>query len=206
MTSTAAPMNLADWHLEDVHVTPRGAKIYRAVAGASRQPCLWIPKAQVRAPFGLSSFEKDVNATRLNLDLCLEDPDFLQEAELLDKWAVAYITKHSERLFKKQMTEAQVLAAYTSCVRPPREAKYCPMLKTKVDRQGSRALKFWTADGEPGAEPLEWRRFEYRVAITVSHLWYMGSSFGLVLQTTDVQLFPREGMEPPQRSNPFAQG
>ena len=202
-TSTTAPMNCAAWHLDDVHTTTRGAKVYRATSETGRS-CTWIPKAQVRAPFGPSTFDKDADATRLNLDICLEDPELLQEAEQLDKWAIEYLVKHSERLFKKQMTEAQVRAAYTSCVKPPRDSKYSPMLKTKVDRQGARALKVWTADGEPGAEPLEWRRFDCKVAITISHLWQMGGSFGLVLQTTDVQLFPREGMEPAQRSNPFA--
>ena len=203
MTTTIASMNCSAWRLGDVFVTHRGAKIYKATAPEG-QPCTWLPAARVRAPFGPGSFDKDPNASRLNLDICVEDEELLRECETLDKWAIEYLTEHSERLFKRKMTEAQVRAAYTPCTRPPKDPKYSPLLKTKIDREGHRAIKFWTADGESGAEPLEWRRFELKVAITVSHLWQMGTSFGLVLQATDIQLFPREGAEPAVRSNPFA--
>ena len=196
-------MDCSAWQIADVFVTARGAKIYKATAPEGL-PCAWVPAARVRAPFGLSSFDKDCNATRMNMDICVEDEEFVRQCQELDRWAVQYVSEHSERLFKKKMTEIEVLAAYTPCMRPPKDPKYSPLLKTKVDRQGRRAITFWNADGEQGAEPQEWRRYELKVAMVVSHLWQMGASFGLVIQVTDVQLFPREGMEPAARSNPFA--
>ena len=120
-------MDCSAWQIADVFVTARGAKIYK-VTSPEGQPCTWLPAARVRAPFGPGSFDKDCNATRLNLDICVEDEQLLGECGALDRWAVGYLAEHSERLFKKKMTEQQVVEAYTPCMRPPRDPKYAPLL------------------------------------------------------------------------------
>ena len=42
-----------------------------------------------------------------------------------------------------------------------------------------------------------------KVIVRVSHLWIMGAAFGLVLQVTDAQLFPKESDRLGPRENPF---
>jgi len=155
------------------------------------------------APFGPSSFDKDPKAKRQNLDLVLADPAVCEQVAALDTWALGYITKHSERLLKKTMTEEQVKSAYHSCVREPKEPRFPPMLKCKVDSEGKRQLCLWDEEGKATQAPLNWREVELKVIVRVSHLWIMGAAFGLVLQITDAQVFPKEGVDSGPRVNPF---
>jgi len=155
------------------------------------------------APFGPSSFDKDANARRLNLDLVLADPAVREQVSVIDAWAVAYIALHSDRLLKKTMTQEQVKLAYHSCMRDAKDARYHPMLKCKLDKAGKHALCLWDDKGEAIPYPSNWRDIEMKAVIRVSHVWIMGTAFGLVLQVTDAQLFPKESARCGPRENPF---
>ena len=195
-------MDFTSWQMEDVFVTPKGAKICR-VSNKDGDECLWTPGAAMAAPFGPSSFDKDPNARRQSLDFVLADPVVREQASALDAWAVEYISTHSERLLKKPMTMSQVQTAYNSCVREAKDPKFHPKLKCKVDLEGKHALCLWDDQGHPVPYPSNWRDVELKAVIRVSHLWIMGAAFGLVLQVTDAQLFPKESSGGGPRENPF---
>ena len=110
-----------------------------------------------------------------------------------------YITGHSERLFKKAMTTEQVVAGYHPCVRC--KEGYAPLLHTKVNTEGASAICFWDAEGAVRLPPTEWKGTRLQLKFRVSHLWIMGPSFGLVINTTDAKVLREEA--PAQRMCPF---
>ena len=106
-------------------------------------------------------------------------------------------------MLEKTVTEEQVKSGYSSCVREAKDPRYAPMLKCKVDNEGKHKLCLWDVEGNAVDQHPKWREVELKVIVRVSHLWIMGAAFGLVLQITDAQVFPREGVEVGPRANPF---
>ena len=194
-------MDCKSWQLEDVFVTTKGAKICRVTKDGAE--CLWKPEPAMAVPFGPSSYDKEPNAQRLNLDLVVSDPIVREQVSALDVWAVGYIAKHAERLLKKPMTQEQVRLAYHSCMRDAKDPRYPPMLKCKMDKGGKHALCLWDDTGEAIPYPTNWRDIEVKAVIRVSHLWIMGAAVGLVLQITDAQLSQKESTRCGPRENPF---
>lgn len=195
---TAPPY--ATWQLENVTTTSKGAKIAKVTSSSGAQYCRWRPSAALRAPFGLSSFDKVANPTRLNLDLVLDDPVVLREAEELDNWAVEYLVEHGERLFGRKMSEKQVSSSYVPCARPSKDQRYAPTLKVKANTNGPSAIRFWDAEGQPAEQPANWRDVKLNVLLTVSHAWFMKGDFGLTLLATDAMIIPNVS---PPRECPF---
>jgi hypothetical protein len=95
------------------------------------------------------------------------------------------ITAHSERLFKKKLSLAQVRDMYHPCLR--RAPGYDPLLRTKYNAAGTRgACRFWTLAKEQRGPPTDRREAEVTPHVHISHLWMMGSSCGLVVNVTDM--------------------
>ena len=181
--------------LANVSVTAKGAKMAMLTDGAGR--CNYTFAEPTRCPFGPSNFDKDPAATRQNLDIRVsgEAAEFF---EGLDDWAVDYLCAHSERLFKKSLSLAQVKDMYHPCLR--KAPGYDPLLRTKYNTPGNRgACRFWTAGGEEREAPVDWRDAEVTPHVHVSHLWMMGGSCGLVVNVCDLLVTEAS------RSFPFAQ-
>jgi hypothetical protein len=168
--------------LANVSVTAKGAKMAMLTDGPDR--CHYTFKAPTRCPFGPSNFDKDPNATRMNLDFRVAG-DAAAYFDGLDAWAFDYLCAHSERLFKKNLTLAQVKDMYHPCLR--RAPGYEPLLRTKYNAAGTRgACRFWTASGEEREPPIDWLDAELTPHLHISHLWMMGGSCGLVVNASDV--------------------
>ena len=168
--------------LANVSVTAKGAKMAMLSNGADR--CHFTFPGPSSAPFGPSNFDKDPAATRQNLDIRVsgETADWF---EGLDAWAVDYLCAHSERLFKKNLSLAQVRDLYHPCLR--KAPGYDPLLRCKYNVPGTRgACRFWTADGQERDPPSDWREAELTPHVHVSHLWLMGGSCGLVVNVSDL--------------------
>jgi hypothetical protein len=119
--------------LANVSVTAKGAKMAMLTDGVNR--CHYTLQSPTRCPFGPSTFDKDPNATRMNLDIRVSG-DAADYFDGLDSWAVDYICAHSERLFKNNLTLAQVKDMYHPCLR--RAPGYEPLLRTKYNVEGTR--------------------------------------------------------------------
>lgn len=201
---TTTPMlDPSTWTIEDVFVTPKGAK-YARLTGSDGNPIKWVLPCKVVAPFGPSCFDKDPDATRLNLDLRADNDALIASIKKIEEWVVDYLAQHAERLFKRPMTIDQVRVGYSSCLKTPREERFSPLLKTKVNLGGKDALVCWSPEGVqiPMLQVDEWRHHSLDVLCHVSHLWMMGASFGLVLKTTDLIVHPPAEQDE-SRSNPF---
>ena len=168
--------------LANVSVTAKGAKTAMLSNGADR--CHFTFPAPSSAPFGPSNFDKDPAATRQNLDIRVSG-ETAAWFEGLDAWAVDYLCAHSERLFKKSLSLAQVRDLYHPCLR--KAPGYDPLLRCKYNVPGTRgACRFWTADGQEREPPSDWREAELTPHVHVSHLWLMGGSCGLVVNVSDL--------------------
>ena len=84
------------------------------------------------------------------------------------------------------MTPEQVTSGYHPCVR--RKDGYAPLLHTKINSEGPTALRCWDAEAAMRAQPTEWARARLQLRFHVSHLWVMGSAFGLVVNTSDAKV------------------
>ncbi len=132
------------YQLADVHINAtRGAE--SAILTCKTGQVVFVASKACEAPFGATNFDRDVTAVRQNLELRGTKE---QEAYFLefDLWAVEYLSANSERLFKKQLTVAQVKETYHSPVKP--SEKYDPLLRTKINTSGGWATRFWDTEGK----------------------------------------------------------
>ena len=175
-------------HIADQLTTTRGARTCLICDQANKKPITIIPKETLVAPFGMNSYED--SALRKNFEIRCNA--FLEDyVSQLDKWILSYVYVHCERLLKKSVTHAQLNEMYKSPLH--RKEGYAPLLKTKVNTAGNHAVRFWDANGELTTEPAEWKTTAIIPCLQIKSLWVMGSqNFGVVIETTDVQVFPEE--------------
>ena len=165
----------------------RGAKTCALTKGG-RKVLLQPTCLAVEVPFPPSTFDKDENATRLNLQLRC-NTDMLCYFDKFDEWAKAYLLEHSMRLFKKQLTKEQVEDGYHPTVkRHPTEA-WEPLLRCKIDLKGRREISYWTPEGARREAPLDWRRVTVLPQLELSNLWCMSREMGWVIQCTALRVF-----------------
>ncbi len=172
------------YELADVHVSAaKGAK--SALLSCKTGPVVFIGTKACEAPFGATNFDHDVAAVRQNLELRLS-PEQEKYFSEFDAWAVEYLAANSDRLFKKQLTMAQVKEQYHSPIK--HSEKYDPLLRTKINSSGGRATRFWDTEGKVLAYPENLKGARLIPRLHVSHLWIMGTSCGFAINVTDVRL------------------
>ena len=179
--------------LADQFVTAKGAKV--CVLSSDGAPVRVIQTAPIRIPFEPGNFDKSSTATRLSLVMCCS-PEMEEYFDALDAWAVEYLTIHSERLFKKPMTKAQIQGGYKSAV--VRKGGYPAQVRAKINTEGKNACEYWASDGSSRGPPSDWRGVEYIPSLTTRQLWQMGADFGWVIEVTDLLVIE------PERRSPFA--
>ena len=152
-----------------------------------------ICEQPVLRPFGATSFGDEVNP-RFTIEFKWDEN---QEAHwnAFDKWAVASLAEHSERLFKKTLTIEQVKEAYKSPV--TRKEGYQPHLRCKMNTQGEKARRAWNTNNDRIELP-HLRIVSCVPRITLSHLWIMSRDCGFVLSVNDITASP-----PPEIRCPF---
>ncbi len=165
----------------------RGAKTCQLTKAGKKvqlQPTL-IP---VTVPFAPSTFDKDETATRLTLELRCNAP-ILAHFDAFDLWAKGYLLEHSMRLFKKQLTEAQVQEGYHPCVKRHADGTYEPLLRCKLVTKGRREISYWTPEGNRREAPEDWRRVTVIPQLEVTNLWMMSRELGWVIQCVALKVF-----------------
>ena len=187
---------MASWHLSDQTVSSKGQKSCQLTA--DHQPVRFQLGDALRTRFGASTFDKNVDAVRRNLDFDIDDEVALARLKEIDAWALEYITTHSERLLKKTLSRTEVENGYTPLVRM--YGASCSV-KTKLNIRGSRSATLWNEKGEQKLEPPDegtWQDFAYTAYVSIPQLWCMQGTFGLLLETTALML------QALAASNPFA--
>jgi hypothetical protein len=177
-------MSTQSYTLNDVTISAsKGAKTAVLMCQAGKVEFLATKACE--APFGANTFDRDVTAVRQNIEL-----QMTKELEAyftkFDAWAVEYLAANSERIFKKQLTLAQIKEQYHSPVKP--SEKYDPLLRTKVNLSGDRAVRIWDPYGHVVPCPESLKGAKLVPKLHVSHLWIMGSSCGFTVNLTDMRL------------------
>jgi hypothetical protein len=142
----------------------------------------------VVVPFPPSTYDKDANATRLTLELRC-NAEMLTFFDAFDEWAKTYLLEHSMRLFKKQLTAAQILEGYHPTVRRHPQGMYEPLLRCKIDTCGRREVSYWTPECVRREAPQDWRRVTVVPHLEIVSLWNMSRDLGWVIQCTALRVF-----------------
>jgi len=184
------------WHLAETAVSNKGQKSCQLTA--NHQPVRFQLGSGLRTRFGASTFDK-IDVARRSLDFDLDNAETLAKLREIDDWALDYITTHSERLLKKQLSRTEVENGYNPLVKIYGSSHSC---KTKINIRGSRSATFWNEKGEQILDPPAdgtWQDFAYQAHVSIPQLWIMAGSFGLLLETTALML------SAPSAINPFEQ-
>ena len=98
----------------------------------------------IRTPFGPSRFDKAQTTGRQSLEFRC-NPEIMESFARFDEWAVAYLTEHSERIFKKPLTKEQIVEMYRSPV--SQKGDYPALLRTKINLDVGGTCRFWSSEG-----------------------------------------------------------
>ena len=184
------PALLKDFQLQDTQTSSRGAKTAQLSGhiGAKLMLSFGSEPSPSSTPFGATNYN-DEASVRKTLDLRLNDDEltFFQE---LDAWAVEYLSKNSERLFKKAATQDQVREHYKSPVAV--KEGYQPLVRCKVNTSGQYAVRCWNTDRERIEMPSDLRGCQLIANAQLSHLWMMGRDFGWVITVQDLMVLSEE--------------
>ena len=172
------------YQLNDVLISAsKGAKSATLVCGDG--PVFFLASKACEAPFGANTFDGDTTAVRQTMEL-RATKELVEYFADFDAWAVGYLAANSERLFKKQLTEAQIKDQYHSPLK--HSEKYDPLLRTKVNTSGGRATRFWDTEGKVMAYPASLKGALLVPKLHISHMWIMGTSCGFAVNVTDMRL------------------
>ena len=179
------------FQLSDTQTSSRGAKTCSVLSGKGEK--IVFALGPTSTPFGANNYG-DESSSRKTLDLRVTDTE-CEFFSKLDDWAIDYITKNSERLFKKSLTRAQVAEHYRSPVST--KEGYQPLVRTKINTAGQNAVRCWSTDREVIELPEDLRGCSFLAQVHLSHLWIMGRDFGMVISCQDLQILEQTSHECP---------
>ena len=183
MTST---LDLSKWHLAEVTTSSKGQKTCQLTN--DHKPIALHLGSGLHTRFGASSFDKNVETNRKSLDFDItNDKQILAMLIDIDDWAIEYMHTNSTRIFKKAMSKDVIRENYKALVSSYGDNV---RVKTKINTNGHRVVKCWDEDRQVCDLPEDWLSNEYDVQCAIPHLWIMGGSFGLTLETINLRVRP----------------
>ena len=179
-------LDLSKWHLTEVQTSSKGQKTCHLTS--DHKPITLHLGSRLHTRFGASCFDKNVETNRKSLDFDItEDKQILAMLRDIDAWVVEYMHTHSTRIFKKAMSKDVVKENYKPLVTQYGDSV---RVKTKINTSGHRVCICWDEDRNPCDLPEDWLSNEYEVQCAIPHLWLMGGSFGLTLETINLRVRP----------------
>jgi len=149
----------------------------------------WIQtfSAGKTTPFRPSSFDEGENATRVTLSIAAEG-DIASWAQQADEAILEVICAKPLYFLGKEMSEEQVRAAYCPIFRT--HEKYAASCKVKINRQGSRATRFWTPEGLRTTECEDWAQITFQPRLWLKSMWITPGArqFGCSIELVDAQV------------------
>jgi hypothetical protein len=142
----------------------------------------------LRSPFGFSSWDEGSN--RKNLDFSIVDEALRNSIVNIDQWVMQTVMRDSPKYLGKQLSAQLIEEMYKPSLTHSKEGQYPPTLRTKVTvGEGHKQLRCWGSDKQRRDLPSDARACELVPMVTLRSLWQMGSSFGLLWETEDLQIF-----------------
>ena len=140
-------MDTTSWTIRDAQISARGAKYcliedlkpksndnkIRFSIGTKDNP--------TSTPFGAGTYNgEDVKRKTIDFALSQEDEESLQ---CIYEWTVPYLAKHSERLFRKNLSPEQVVDTLKHPI--IKKGDYRSQIRCKLDTSGSNSVQCWSA-------------------------------------------------------------
>ena len=189
------------WHLDEPkkNATGQGFNINVGTVphgGPDDKPTFQLAQA-LPVPFGL---EKGIEAkSRQKMELCLErDSAYIQVAQRIDDYVVAYTVRKSPELFKKQMTEDQVRTLFRPTVTLPEDPTRRALMRVKVNAESSKrptSVLVVRNEGqyEHGTQADIQAGCTMQVILEIGGIWYAVKSFGVTLVAKKVLVYAKRG-------------
>ena len=193
-SSTADAMTVtANLACLDIASNAKGQKTAAVIRDG--QPAFWTLPSPVTPLFAPSAYKGVSGDSSGRLSLCLNaGPDVMAEAEEIDRFAISYCTLHSDRLFGKALTEAQVADRFNPIVKT--SDKYPPFLKMKVSTDRG-APTYWDPNRTSRPAPDNWPACQMLCRARILGFWFMGNSFGISISLTDAQILEESSVACP---------
>ena len=188
-------MNTTNFELKDPQVSTRGAKSATLIKGKDNEGVflsLGSKLNPVKTPFGATSFN-DEAATRKTIEFTLS-PDQQTQFQDFDKWAIAYLSKNSDRIFKKSLNQEQIKDLYKSPV--TQKGDFQPHLRCKINVSGASICRCWDVENNRTQLPDDLKNCDLVPRIHISHMWMMAKEVGFVLNVIDLMCIPKEEICP----------
>ena len=164
-------IDFSTWTVGELAVSTRGQK--SAPVFADSKPCPHIQLCTVQnpmnAPFGASAYNDDGTATRLNMELDLNEEQCIQLGKL-DEWARA------------RAKDLGLKGEFRPCVSVDKHGNR--RTRVKVSTTGVHAAKFWDTMRTPlgNCRDLELSGALVTPVVAVTKLWTMAGQWGLTLE------------------------
>jgi len=135
-------MNTKNWQLKEATISAKGAKSCSLLNSPNDKVffTLGSKTEPMRTPFGATTFN-DEKATRKTIEFTL-NPQQVDMFKSLDSWAVDYLVKHSERIFKKKLNTQEIQGMYKSPMSQKEDFK--PHVRCKINTSGLSPVNCWT--------------------------------------------------------------
>ena len=187
-------MQTTNFQLKEPQINARGAKTATLLKGKDEKVFFYLGSKEnaAKTPFGATSFN-DEAATRKTIEFTLS-PDQEKMFQDFDQWAIEYLCKNSEKLFKKSLNQEQIKQLYKSPV--TKRGDYPPHLRCKINVSGSVICRCWDVEGNKIQLPDDLKNCDLVPRIHISHLWMMQKEVGFVLNVIDLMADPKPDICP----------
>ena len=186
MTQTKMEQLTKNWHLAEVSVSSKGQKSCQLTS--DHKPVTFNLGSCLRTRFGASTYDKNIDSTRKNLDFDVTNDEQIKSLLTeIDLWAVQYILENGGKCMKKIMSKEVIKEHYKPLLNSYGDRQ---SVKCKINTGGHRQCRCWDEDRNPRDLPDEWLSNTYDVRVTIPQLWIMGSDFGLTMECIDVLIRP----------------
>ena len=180
-----ADINTAKWQLLPICTSLNGRS--KSAPIVCQNETVKVVLEPSHAPFGAGNFNKE-ETVRLNLDISCNE-SYLSFCEKVDQWALKQLAKDTKMYFKKQLSEAELKAAYRPCATPHTSqsgVSFPHTIRLKIMTSGPNQVRCWTKDREPRPLPEDWRNCTITPQATVKSIWLHNGQAGVLCECTDV--------------------
>ena len=141
-----------------------------------------------KTPFGLSSW--DENANRKNLDISISDEYLANAIKQIDQWILNTVAQDPQKYLGKAISPQLCEQMFKPSLTESKERQYPPCLRLKVTAgEGPYQLRCWDENKQRRSIPDDARACELQPLITLKSVWQMGSTFGILWECSDLQVF-----------------
>ena len=165
MTQTKTELT-NNWHLAEVSTSSKGQKSCQLTA--DHKPVTFNLGSCLKTRFGASTYDKNVESTRKNLDFDVTSDKQIQALlEEIDRWTVQHILDHGGKIMKKVMSKEVIREHYKPLLNSYGDRV---SVKTKINTSGHRVCRCWDEDKNPRDLPESWSRNVYDVNVSLPQL------------------------------------